>query len=100
MTDDSWIEVTPAGISLTLYVQPGARDAGPAGLFDGVPKVRIRSRAREGAANKELVRLLSRTLGVPAGSVRIASGSRSRRKRVVIEGQGDALAARARDLLG
>jgi uncharacterized protein (TIGR00251 family) len=100
MTDGSWLDVTATGIALMLYVQPGAAKAGPAGLFDGIPKVRIRSRAREGAANRELVRLLAKALGVPASRVRIASGSRSRRKRVLVEGQGASLASRARELLG
>ena len=99
MTTDSWLEVTSDGISMTLYVQPGARQAGPAGTFDGLPKVRIRSRAREGAANKELLRLLSKAFGVPTSRIVIASGSSSRRKRVVVLGQGDLLADRARELL-
>ena len=100
MTDTSWLEVTSTGISMALYVQPGARDAGPAGTFDGLPKVRIRSRARDGAANKELVSFLSKVLGVSARCITIASGPHSRRKRIVVEGQGDVLAGKARTLLG
>lgn len=100
MTDVPWLEVTATGIALKLHVQPGARKAGPAGSFDGLPKVRLRARAREGAANRELVKWLSSMLDVPASCVSIASGSRSRRKRVVVEGQGRVLAVRARELLG
>jgi uncharacterized protein (TIGR00251 family) len=95
-----WLEPTSAGICLTLYVQPGASKAGPSGTFDGLPKIRLRSRAREGAANEELVRLLSKALGVPRSSVSISSGSHSRRKRITVEGPTEDLSSQARELLG
>ena len=56
--------VTPAkdGISLSLYVQPGASKTGWAGLIGDSVKIRIAARPVEGAANKEVCAYLSRFL--------------------------------------
>ena len=40
----------------------------------------------EGAANQALVKLLAKTLGVAKGKVSVASGERSRNKRVLVQG--------------
>jgi uncharacterized protein (TIGR00251 family) len=86
-------------VLLTLYVQPGAGRTGFAGTFDGVPKLRLAARARDGEANDELVRFLSRSLRVPRTSIEIVSGSRSRRKRVRIEGDAAAIGRALEGLL-
>jgi uncharacterized protein (TIGR00251 family) len=59
------------------------------GSFDGLPKIRLAAAAREGEANRELVRFLARELGVPRSAVSIRSGRRSRRKSLEIEGGED-----------
>lgn len=48
--------------------------------------VRVAAKASEGAANAELLRLLTRELGVPASSVRVIAGLRSRRKTIGVLG--------------
>lgn len=63
-------------------------------------KVSLKERPRGGAANKELLRLMSDLFGVSGSSVRITDGHRSRRKTVKVEGIGmkDALEALSRAL--
>jgi uncharacterized protein (TIGR00251 family) len=86
------------GLLLAVRVTPkGGRDAidGIADLADGtcVLKVRVRSAASDGDANAALLRLIARTLGVPARAVSLLAGERARIKRLKIGGDGPALAA-------
>ena len=71
---------------LELYVQPGASRSEFAGRHGDRIKVRLAAPAVDGKANEALVKFLASYFGVPRRSVRIASGLKSRRKRVVIEG--------------
>lgn len=57
-----------------------------AGEREGVLHVRIAAPPVDGAANKELVRLLARALGVPPRDIEIVSGASSRHKRVRVRG--------------
>ena len=100
MIPPDWLTIHEDGISIALYVQPGAKRTAPAGLHDGVPKVRLAAPARDGEANRELTRWFSKTLGVARSAVTITSGTRSRRKRLKIEGPPGDLAARALRVLG
>jgi uncharacterized protein len=70
---------------LELYVQPGASRTGFDGTHGERIKVKLRARAVDGAANEALVEFLADHYGVPKRSVRIASGLKSRLKRVVID---------------
>lgn len=69
---------------LELYVQPGAKRSEFAGRHGERLKIRLAAPAVEGKANEALVEFLAHYYHVPRRSVRIASGLRSRRKRVVI----------------
>jgi uncharacterized protein len=75
----------------------GGRDAidGIAQLADGrsVLKVRVRAAASGGEANAALVKLIARTLGVPASDVSLVAGTSARLKRVKINGADARLAA-------
>jgi uncharacterized protein (TIGR00251 family) len=70
---------------LELYVQPGASRTGFDGKHGGRIKVKLQARAVDGAANEALVEFLAEHYRVPRRSVRIASGLKSRLKRVVID---------------
>ena len=79
------------GISVALRVTPrGGRDDidGIETLADGrsVVKVRVRAVAEGGEANRAVMGLLAKALGVPKGSVRLLSGAASRLKQVAIDG--------------
>ncbi|TMH96023.1 MAG: YggU family protein [Betaproteobacteria bacterium] len=71
---------------LELHVQPGASRSEFAGWHGERIRIRLAAAAVEGKANAALVEFLASYFGVPRRSVRIASGLKSRRKRVVIEG--------------
>ena len=71
---------------LELHVQPGARRSEFAGRHGERIKVRLAARAVDGRANEELVAFLADYYKVPRRNIRIASGLKSRQKRVVIEG--------------
>ena len=65
---------------------PRASKSGIAGTRDGALLVRLNSPPVEGAANSELIQVISDALGVPKRSISIVSGQRSRLKRIRIEG--------------
>jgi uncharacterized protein (TIGR00251 family) len=80
-----------SGITASLRVTPrGGRDDidGIETLADGrsVVKVRVRSPAEGGEANRAVTELLARVLGVPKKSVHLKSGATSRLKQVAVDG--------------
>jgi uncharacterized protein len=93
-----WIAVAD-GLRLTVRLTPkGGRDSldGVGTLADGrkVLQARVRAAPSEGEANAALLRLLAKKLGVPARDVRLEAGAGARLKRIRIDGDGGALAAR------
>lgn len=54
------------------------------GKEDGVYKIKLTAPAIEGKANKALVKLLAKKLGLPKREIRIISGERSRIKSIRI----------------
>ncbi len=56
--------------------------------MDGADRLRVRVRESpvDGQANRALIKLLADKLGVPIGTVRIASGLKSRNKVVELAG--------------
>jgi uncharacterized protein (TIGR00251 family) len=96
---DPW-RYSTQGISVALRVTPrGGRDDidGLETLANGrtVMKVRVRAIADGGEANRAVTELLAKALGVPKAKVRILSGTTSRLKQIVVDGDpaklGDAL---------
>jgi uncharacterized protein (TIGR00251 family) len=98
MSDRPWL-IVPAGLLVTVRLTPkGGRDdvGGIETLADGrmVLKARVRAAPAEGQANTALIALLAKTLDVARSKVTLAAGESARIKRIVIEGDGKALAAR------
>jgi|SRR4051812_38081152 uncharacterized protein len=96
---DPW-RYSTQGVSVALRVTPRAgRDDidGIETLADGraVLKLRVRAIAESGEANRAVMELMAKALGVPKARVRILSGTTSRLKQVAIDGEpaklGDAL---------
>ena len=96
---DPW-RYSTAGISVALRVTPrGGRDDidGVETLANGrsVVKVRVRAIADGGEANRAVMELIAKALGVPKAKVRILSGTTSRLKQIAVDGDpvrlGDAL---------
>lgn len=79
------------GLRLSLHVQPGASNAGFAGVHDDALKLRIQARAQDGAANKAVCEFLSHEFELPKSSIKIISGQSSRKKIVLLEGDANVL---------
>ena len=91
------------GVSIALRVTPrGGRDGvdGIEQLSDGrsVLKVRVRAIADGGEANRAVLGLLAKSLGVPKASVSLLSGATSRLKQVAIAGDPARLTEALREL--
>jgi uncharacterized protein YggU (UPF0235/DUF167 family) len=61
-----------------------------AGERQGALLVRLNATPVEGQANRALLRLLARVLGVPASAVRLVRGAKARDKLIEISGLGRA----------
>lgn len=98
-----WV-ATADGVTLTVRLTPkGGRDSidGIDELADGrrVLKARVRALPSEGEANAALVRMIAKTLDVPARSVAVVVGATARVKRVTVDGEAAALIARLEKLI-
>jgi uncharacterized protein (TIGR00251 family) len=84
-------------VSFAVRVQPRASRDEIVGEYQDGLKIRLTAPPIDDRANEALCKLLASRLKVPLSAVRIASGERSRTKRVEIMG---VTAARIRDLAG
>jgi uncharacterized protein len=73
-------------VSFAVRVQPRARRDEIVGEYQGGLKIRLTAPPVDDRANEALRKLLASRLKVPLAAVRIASGGRSRAKRVEIKG--------------
>ena len=87
-----------AQVRIALKVQPGARRTEIVGFQDDVLRVRVTASPERGKANRAVIELLARTLGVPKRNVTIPLGAESRSKVALIEGLDDAGVRRALDV--
>jgi len=71
-------------------VQARAAREGVAGERQGVLLVRLNAAPVEGQANRALMRLLARVLGVPSSAVMLVRGAKARDKLIEISGLGRA----------
>ncbi len=79
--------VTGSGIHLRIVVRPRSNERNLiAEITDEVIVMNLRSPAREGKANTELLKRLSKLLGVSSGDIEIIAGHRSREKTVNLRG--------------
>ena len=83
------------GISLTVRLTPkSSRDEiSGVDLIDGnaMLKARVRAIPDKGKANTALTKLIAKWLGVPASSVALLRGSKSRVKSIAVHGDPDEL---------
>ena len=82
----SWLAPVPDGVRLLVSAAPRASRTEVAGVAEGRLRVRVAAPPVEGAANDELVRFLSRALGVPKSAVAVTAGAAGRRKTVLVRG--------------
>lgn len=75
-----------SSVTLSVRVIPRARANQLAGLRDGALVIRLAAPPVDGAANVALTAFLAERLDVPLRQVRLLSGSKTRHKRIAIEG--------------
>ncbi|HEY3348095.1 MAG TPA: DUF167 domain-containing protein [Nitrospirota bacterium] len=73
---------SPDGVSFSVKVLPRSSRSEIVGEAEGVLRVKLTAPPVEGAANKALVELLAKKLGVSKSSVEIISGETSKNKLV------------------
>lgn len=88
-----------ACVSLTVHVQPGARNSAVAGLHGDALKIRIAAPAVDNKANAALLAFLSTCIGVRQSDMRIRHGHNGRRKTLEIADADAQVASRLHELL-
>ena len=75
---------------IDIFVEPGASSHrfGPYDPWRQRMKMTVGSRAHDGKANKEVLRVISGLLDVPVANVRILRGATTRRKTLRVDGIG------------
>lgn len=76
----SWLRQGEQRITLTLHIQPGAKNTAVAGMHGDALKIRLAAPPVDGKANAALIGFVAATLGVPKAAVCLKSGQSSRRK--------------------
>lgn len=71
---------------LRVRAQPRASRTEIAGEYGGALKIRLAAPPVDGDANRELVKFLAKTVGVPASAVSVVAGVTGRNKTVEIRG--------------
>ena len=78
--------MSKASTRIRLRVVPGSGSTGIVGRYGRAWKIRVAAPPERGKANDAVVRLLARTLGLPARSVTLVSGHGARDKMVELAG--------------
>jgi uncharacterized protein (TIGR00251 family) len=86
LADPPWLVGRDDGVELIVHARPGAKRSAVAGLHGTALCVRIAAPPLDGAANREIVRLLAEALGVSRSAVAVRAGARGRSKRVHVMG--------------
>ena len=81
-----WYRSSGDCITLTLHVQPGAKQTTVAGLHGDALKIRLSAPPIEGRANEALLRFIADFFEVPLRNVELKQGEQSRHKRVEVRG--------------
>lgn len=79
-----FFQPTGQGYLLRLTVVPGAQRTQVVGLYGDRLKVRLAAPPEKGAANRELIDFLARSLNLPKSSLKLTLGAQSRSKVVAV----------------
>ncbi len=80
------LTTTEEGVLVPLKVVPGASRDRICGEHDGAVKVAVSAAPEKGKANKAVIAVLARELGVRRTNLRVVRGATSPRKTVLISG--------------
>jgi len=86
----AWISVTNRGVVLNVHAVPRSSKNAVQGLYGDAVKVRLQAPPVDGRANEALVCLLGEALDLPPRRITILAGTAGRKKRVLVEGLGEA----------
>ena len=76
---------TEKGVLLRVRAVPGASRDRISGVYSDALKVAVCAPALEGKANRSIVRVLSKTLGIKGSTISLQSGKTSRNKCFLLE---------------
>ena len=77
--------ICPNGLTVCMYVQPGAKYSVIDGRYDGRLKVRIASPPVDGKANRALIKFVSALCGISKSRVLLVKGEKSRKKDILLK---------------
>ena len=77
-----WYEMDEETVTLRIKAVPASSKNVISGVLDDALKIKIKAPAVEGAANKELVKFLSKTFKVAKSDIRFVGGETSKQKRL------------------
>jgi len=80
------VQQVDGGVAFTAKVVPGSSRSGICGLLGGMLKIKISAPPEKGRANKCLLELLAKLLGIKKNDVSIISGQTSQIKSVQVLG--------------
>jgi uncharacterized protein len=78
------LEPHPNGTILRVRAHPGARRNEIRGVQDGMLKVSVTQAPEKGKANKAVIELLSKKLGLKKSQIELLSGETSHQKRFLV----------------
>ena len=79
------IRVSGKNVTISLHIQANAKAPGLVGFHGGRLKLKVSARPVEGAANEEIVQMLSQLLNISKSRIKILQGQLSKTKVVEIE---------------
>ena len=77
-----WYDQTEKFVDLYINARPASSRNEIVGIFDDTLKIKVKAPAVEGAANRELVKFLSKMFKIPKSEILFVSGETSKRKRL------------------
>lgn len=77
-----WYEMRDDAVILRIKAVPASSKNVISGVLDDALKIKIKAPAVEGAANKELVKFLSKTFKVAKSDITFVGGETSKQKRL------------------
>jgi len=81
----TWYSEDATAVKLRVRVVPRASRSEIIGVHDDVLRVRLAAPPVDGAANRELLKLIAKRFKVPASAVSLVAGNNSKNKVVRIE---------------
>ena len=91
----TYVRKVKEGVAIDVEVMPNSSKSEIFGFNEWRKRIQIKvkSEAKDGKANKEVIQLLSQLFEVPINKVTIITGAKSRNKTIGIEGVSESQAA-------